>query len=255
LVEIRDSADTDFVSRLSYARKVGAGRTANDEYQRRYTVWRGRVRKYVLAAAVSIAALELIARTLWPAHGAFYLGLALGLGVSFYVVALENPPEHIDRWRRGRDGERRTARALRPLTRHGWTVVHDLDSEYGNLDHVVVGPSGVFLLDSKNLGGEVSVEGGVLRVRWLEDPDDGYESPGLSRRMRASAAGLNRRLAGEVRWVDPVVVIWGRFEQGIVQADRVAFVHGEQLAGWLAARTQSLNADVQRRSAAAVKTL
>jgi len=255
LVKIRDSVDTGRVGRLSYARRLGAGRTANEEYLRRYGAWRRRVRKYVVAGAAAIAATELVARTLWPVHGAFYLGLALGAGISFYVLALENPPEHIDRWRRGADGERRTARTLRALDRSGWTVVHDLDSDYGNVDHVVVGPSGVFLLDSKSPGGEVTVDGGVLKVRWLEDPDDGYEIPGISRRMRASAAGLQRRLAGAARWVDPVVVIWGRFEQRTVEADGVAFVHGDELAGWLAGKTYRLNEDARRRAATAIKGL
>ncbi|HET7518006.1 MAG TPA: nuclease-related domain-containing protein, partial [Actinomycetes bacterium] len=29
-------------------------------------------------------------------------------------------------WRRGAAGERRTARLLAPLERHGWAVLHDL---------------------------------------------------------------------------------------------------------------------------------
>jgi len=255
LAKFRRSPDTELVNGLSYGTRSGAGRSANERYQQRYGAWRRRVWKYVLTGAVGVAAVELIAWALWPGHGSFYLGLALGMGMSFCVVVLGNPPEHIDRWRRGAEGERRTARALRRLPSHGWTIVHDIPQEYGNLDHVAVGPGGVFLLDSKALGGDVTVEDGVVRIRWLEDPDDGYECSGLSRRLRASAADLRRRLGGAVRWVEPVVVIWGRFEQEVVEADGVAFVHGNQVAYWLAFRQQRLNADAVRRAAQAVEEL
>ena len=58
-------------------------------------------------------------------------------------------------WRRGARGERRTARQLNRLTRHGWVVFHDLavpDSR-ANADHLLIGPAGVFLADSKNWRG------------------------------------------------------------------------------------------------------
>ncbi|MBV8999995.1 MAG: NERD domain-containing protein [Solirubrobacterales bacterium] len=81
------------------------------------------------------------------------------------------------RWRLGADGERATARPIRPLLRCGWTLINDTPTAWGNIDHVLIGPPGVFLLESKNLNGLVSIERGVLSVRWREDPDDGYERP------------------------------------------------------------------------------
>jgi len=54
-------------------------------------------------------------------------------------------------WRRGARGERRTARALRKLVHQGWTVLHDLavPGSRANGDHLLIGPPGVFLVDSK----------------------------------------------------------------------------------------------------------
>jgi Nuclease-related domain len=54
-------------------------------------------------------------------------------------------------WRRGAAGERRTARLLDPLERHGWIVLHDLavPGSRANIDHLVIGPGGVFVVDSK----------------------------------------------------------------------------------------------------------
>jgi hypothetical protein len=61
-------------------------------------------------------------------------------------------------WQRGARGERRTARQLDRLTRHGWVVLHDLavpDSR-ANADHLIIGPAGVFLADSKNWRGHLA---------------------------------------------------------------------------------------------------
>jgi hypothetical protein len=47
-------------------------------------------------------------------------------------------------WRRGAAGERRTARLLAPLERHGWVVLHDLavPRSQANINHLAIGPGG-----------------------------------------------------------------------------------------------------------------
>jgi hypothetical protein len=54
-------------------------------------------------------------------------------------------------WRRGAVVERRTARLLARLEGQGWVVLHDLavPGSRANLDHLVIGPSGVYVIDSK----------------------------------------------------------------------------------------------------------
>jgi Nuclease-related domain len=67
------------------------------------------------------------------------------------------PSEQVTAWRRGAQGERRTARLLDRLVRDGYVVFHDLavlDSP-ANVDHLVIGPSGVFVIDSKQWTGSV----------------------------------------------------------------------------------------------------
>jgi hypothetical protein len=61
-------------------------------------------------------------------------------------------------WKRGARGERRTARQLDRLSHLGWVVFHDLavpDSR-ANADHLIIGPAGVFLADSKNWRGHLA---------------------------------------------------------------------------------------------------
>jgi hypothetical protein len=73
-------------------------------------------------------------------------------------------------------------------------LLNDIDTGRGNIDHLLIGPPGVFLLDSKNLSGVLSVKAGVLSVRWREDPDDGYENFRLpASTSRQASAARNRR--------------------------------------------------------------
>jgi nuclease-like protein len=63
-------------------------------------------------------------------------------------------------WRRGAAGERRTAQLLGPLERHGWAVLHDLavPSSRANIDHLAIGPGGIFVIDSKQYRGRLQLD-------------------------------------------------------------------------------------------------
>jgi len=70
-----------------------------------------------------------------------------------------------DAYERGAAGEEATAVALAFLPA-GWTVLHDVrwpGRPRANIDHVVIGPGGIFALDSKHWAGTVTVTDGVLR--------------------------------------------------------------------------------------------
>jgi hypothetical protein len=90
------------------------------------------------------------------------LGLAAA-GVAAIVAgwALRFRPSRDARaWRRGAVGERGTARLLAPLERQGWAVLHDLaiPSSRANVDHLVIGPGGVFVIDSKQYRGRLQLD-------------------------------------------------------------------------------------------------
>ncbi len=68
-------------------------------------------------------------------------------------------------WDEAAQGEAATAAVLAALP-PSWTALHDLSwqgRQYDNIDHVVVGPPGIFVIDSKVWSGPVSVRNGVLR--------------------------------------------------------------------------------------------
>jgi hypothetical protein len=61
-------------------------------------------------------------------------------------------------WRRGAKGEQRTARHLRRLG-PAWAVFHDLaiPGSRANADHLAIGPTGVFLIDTKHYRGRLTL--------------------------------------------------------------------------------------------------
>jgi hypothetical protein len=66
-------------------------------------------------------------------------------------------------WLWGRIGEQQTETVLERLPSE-WRVEHDIRHPHGNWDHVVVGPAGVFLLDSKRLHGPSFAADDALRA-------------------------------------------------------------------------------------------
>jgi hypothetical protein len=61
-------------------------------------------------------------------------------------------------YRSGALGENAVASALRDLPANFW-VIHDVPAPFGNLDHVVIGPTGIFVIETKNWRGVVSADG------------------------------------------------------------------------------------------------
>jgi Nuclease-related domain len=99
-----------------------------------------------------------LGRQLAPRWGLVLGGLAVvaaGWGLRF------RPSPDAVAWRRGAAGERRTARLLGPLEWHGWAVLHDLalPGSRANIDHLVIGPGGVFVIDSKHYHGRLQLDG------------------------------------------------------------------------------------------------
>jgi hypothetical protein len=122
-----------------------------------WTAWI-RTLPWRVAATLGLAAAggllgSLLAPRLGLAVGAL-AAMAAGWGLRF------RPSPDAVAWRRGAAGERRTARLLTPLERHGWVVLHDLavPGSRANLDHLVIGPGGVFVIDSKRYRGRLQLD-------------------------------------------------------------------------------------------------
>jgi hypothetical protein len=134
------------------------GRSALTQYRRRRAIelaawtpsltWRAPL---VLAAGLVAGALA--AQAGLPRAG--LVGLAVAATVGWRLRF--RPSEQARAWRRGAKGERHTARLLDRLGRDGYVSFHDLAMPHSpaNLDHLILGPSGVFVIDSKQWTGHV----------------------------------------------------------------------------------------------------
>lgn len=110
---------------------------------------------------------------------------------------------------RGERGELKVAEALEELRSAGYRVFHDLVRDGFNIDHVVVGPGGVFAIETKFRSGE-----GEITFRNGEGlfVDGRLEEKDSLKQARGNAGEMNRLIrdnCGIDAWVFPLVVFVG----------------------------------------------
>jgi hypothetical protein len=134
------------------------GRSALAAYRRRrneeLTAWtRSLAWRLPLVAAAGLGVQVLATQVGLPWAGLVGLVAAALVGWRLRFRSSEQARS----WQRGAHGERRTVRLLDRLTCDGFVVFHDLavPGSPANVDHLVIGPSGVFVIDSKQWTGSV----------------------------------------------------------------------------------------------------
>jgi hypothetical protein len=113
--------------------------------------------EWEVAAALGVtfgAGLVLGRLTAWSMLLLLVLAIVLAVGL---VVSGRRRREIVSGWLQGSKGEQLTARALRPLKREGWRIFHDLQvpGSAANIDHLLIGPGGVWVIDSKLWHGQL----------------------------------------------------------------------------------------------------
>jgi Nuclease-related domain len=164
------------------------GASAQAEYRRRrateIAAWARGLPWRAAAVLAAGAAAGLLATQLAPHMTPLAVAMAVaGLG---WLLRFRISDDTLA-WRRGANGERRSARLLAPLERHGWAILHDLaiPGSQANIDHLAIGPGGVLVIDSKQYRGRLRLDGyGMLwhghqllvstlrKVRWVADQAD-----------------------------------------------------------------------------------
>jgi Nuclease-related domain len=134
------------------------GRSALAAYRQRRATERAAWAPSLAWRAPLVVTAGLAAGALATQAGLSWAGL-LGLVVAGLVGwrLRFRPSEQARTWKRGAAGERHTARILDRLTHDGFVVFHDLavPGSPANVDHLVIGPTGVFVIDSKQWTGSV----------------------------------------------------------------------------------------------------
>lgn len=170
--------------------RTAAGRSAEAGY-------RDAVRRRRRAAVRCCAALLAAGGLIWAA--AHLSGTAretaLGAAAAAVLAALVLRPERDpERWLRGSAGEAATARLLEGLPAPRWAVMHDLavPGSRANIDHLVIGPTGVWVIDTKTRRGQPSLGLRTLRVggRPLDSGPVAFEAQVVSDRLGVRARPL-----------------------------------------------------------------
>lgn len=90
--------------------------------------------------------------------------------IGKFLLAVFDDPQSTTAWDTGAGGEERLGELLAPMAGPRLRVLHDrrVPGSRANLDHLVVCPAGVFVVDAKRYLGsrpELQVEGGLIRPR------------------------------------------------------------------------------------------
>ena len=147
-------------------------------------------------------------------------GLALGVGATSLVAMILTWVIQVTGTApimMGEQGEQWTASELRKLRRSGWRLVNHVLLKTGDIDHVLVGPGGIFAVETKWSSWD-----------WAPTADD-KRLIGSAKQVAASANSLTLwtelRRTGVGR-VQPIVFVWGPGSSGI---DSVIDVAGTQV--------------------------
>src|SRR5271167_4761818 len=120
----------------------------------RATVRRLRMRTLVTLGALAVAT-ALLGRAFGLQDKAF-LASEVALLASMFVISRYVLPL-ADRRDRGATGEEQVGGLLDPMSDRGWRVIHDASLGRGNVDHILIGPPGVFTIETKSHPGPVRV--------------------------------------------------------------------------------------------------
>lgn len=110
---------------------------------------------------------------------------------------------------RGERGELKVAETLDDLRAAGYHILHDIPSSTHNIDHAVVGPAGVFVIETKYRSGYGEIEfrdGEGLFIGGRKEENDALKQ------ARSNARDVSRMLkehCGRFFWVTPLVVFVG----------------------------------------------
>lgn len=136
--------------------------------------------------------------------------------VGGLILALSEDPQSTSAWSRGAEGERRVGARLDALAAEGMVVLHDrrIPGTRANIDHVVIAPSGVWVIDAKRYAGKVEKRdvGGFFR---------------RDERLFVGTRDCSKLLDGVVRQVETVRAAVGDREQPPVVAPVLCFVDAE----------------------------
>jgi len=142
-------------------------------------------------------------------------------------------------WSSGAEGEEKVAAYLN-LLGDGYHVVHDvvLPGRIGNIDHIVLGPNGIFVIETKNHKGYITCNGDWWKQRKIGRRGTPYlgniGSP--SKQVKRKAVLLNRFIQNHFRinlYVNGIVVFTNEAARLKIISPTVAVLRPQELCDFI----------------------
>ena len=174
----------------------------------------------LLAAAIAMAAVLVPNR-----FSSFVLGAGLA-SACWFLASMVDEGAGTKNHRLGGRGEEWTSDALRKLRRRGWHLIEHVPLAHGDVDHVLIGPGGVYAIETKT----------TTRPRaWnVDKPDHWLKEAVAQARHRAERVQrmLLERETSVRTDVRPLLVLWGPMQGTTEEVNGVRVVHGSDLPDW-----------------------
>jgi len=202
----------------------------------RATVRRLRMRTLVTLGILAVST-ALLGRA-FGLHDARFLASELALLISMFVISRHVLPL-VERRDRGARGEEQVGVLLDGLSEGEWRVIHDASLGRGNVDHILIGPAGVFTVETKSHPGPVRV--GRLHGATLSQAQ-------AQRKAIERVTGLE---------VEPLIVFSRAWvDRPLARRKGVRVLPARMLLGYLAKRPARLSREqIERARALVAQTL
>jgi hypothetical protein len=195
----------------------------------------------IAGAAAANACLALFLLAGWTGLAPVLAALLVMIGVIVGARALRTrAPAEVRAWRIQARAERNTAAVLDRLLAAGYHTLHDrrLPSG-GQIDHVVVGPTGLFIIETRIFTGGIRLHDGVLSHH-------GVTLHELARGLWAQTMRILPTVGAEVGRDDltawtVLAIHGGRLPAGVHAADNVALVEHTTLVDYITRRPYVLD--------------
>jgi hypothetical protein len=168
----------------------------------------------------------------WPAFTAAQAGLFILAVCGVMAWAISTCEKRLNLYIKGARGEEMVARVLMLLPA-AYRVFHGVGAESstgggaGDYDHVVVGPTGVFLIETKNWAGRIMVKDGQILYNGQKPDQPPVEQ--VKRAVAEFRRKLDREGGIEVQ-VQPVLCFAGNnLEQGMTGCAGVIVCNADRL--------------------------
>jgi len=178
-------------------------------------------------------------------HPIFWTVASLLVG-SYSFVKFRKHKKEINSIKLGRDGEKIVGESLEALRESGYKVYHDIIGDNFNIDHILVGPGGVFTIETKTISKSIKGNPKIFYNGTNLDVDGFIPDRSPIEQARGQKYWLESFIAERTKLkknVTPVVLYPGWYINKTADTKDVMVLNHNSLPMFVKKRPQLLNQD------------